>query len=354
MAQQVVLSGVGTNRYGETLQQFLTLQRPNALGVASAFVTVKGVNQLIRILSRCGETRCRLVAGTDGAITHPEALYAARENGWGVRLGRAVTGIFHPKMIVAGNRFTCSGGIHELAYTYVGSSNLTGAGLGRNVECGFIADADGCPESASEAFANLWNSSVPATNSELRNYAAVFAESARKRTVAQLTDLGVNDSTPVTGRPQDLRGQPSPRPAMDVGYAIAAWTGLQSFTGEYTFQIEFPRDAGRVIRQIMPNRSRADGKTRVYCPDDQSTRPMKYGFYEDNGMFRLNVPNDASGVEWARENKDGIAIVERGPTGGAPLRLRIIRPGTEADEIIGHSAALGTWGSTPTRAYGWY
>jgi hypothetical protein len=81
---------------------------------------------------------------------------------------------------------------------------------------------------------------------------------------------------------------------------------------------------------------------------------MQYKFYPDNSMFRLNVPNDVPGVAWAREHKDGIAIVEEGLPGGAPLRIRFLKPGADANEVIGRSAALGTWGRTTTRFYGWY
>ena len=71
-------------------------------------------------------------------------------------------------------------------------------------------------------------------------------------------------------------------------------------------------------------------------------------------MFRLNIPNDINGVAWARENKKGIALIERGPAGGAPLRLSVLRPGAEADEVIARSHALGSWGKTSSRLYGWY
>ena len=81
---------------------------------------------------------------------------------------------------------------------------------------------------------------------------------------------------------------------------------------------------------------------------------MQYRFYENNGMSRLNIPNEVPGVSWARHNKDGIAIVERGPSGGALLRLRILEPGADESEVVGRSAALGTWDRTRTRAYGWY
>ena len=81
---------------------------------------------------------------------------------------------------------------------------------------------------------------------------------------------------------------------------------------------------------------------------------MKFKFYADNGMFRINVPNDVPHVPWIREHKQGLAIVQRGPTGGAPIRLTIHLPGTEANEIIDRSLSLGSWGRTSTRLYGWF
>jgi hypothetical protein len=148
--------------------------------------------------------------------------------------------------------------------------------------------------------------------------------------------------------------QPLSRPAVAAEFAVAAWAGLQSFTGEYRFQVEFPRDAGNVIRQLIRAQVQADGRIDVYCPDDETTRLMQYKFYPDNGMFRLNIQNDVPGVAWAREHKDGLAVVEQGLQGGAPLRLRILHPGADAREIIGRSASLGSWARTSTRAYGWF
>jgi hypothetical protein len=167
--------------------------------------------------------------------------------------------------------------------------------------------------------------------------------------------LGVNDSLTVASKVIDLHAQKiTSNPAIGPEFAIAAWAGLQSFTGEYRFQVEFPKDAGKVIYQLINRFAHVDGRIDVYCPEDETTRLMQYKYYPDNCMFRLNVQNDVPGVEWARSHKDGIAIVEQGPQGGAPLRLRILRPGALANEIVGRSAVLGTWGRTTTRAYGWY
>jgi HKD family nuclease len=355
MSQKITLSGIGATHFEESLRQILDRAQPRVLGIAAAFVSVQGIEKLIILLRRY-DAQCRLVAGTDNAITHPQALYKARDQGWRVRLGRAqrVRGIFHPKLLVAGDRFSPAGIVQELSCLYVGSSNLTDGGLKLNVECGFLANNDGCLQSGAEAFADIWNSALPATNAELRRYAAAFADRARNRPVSELSGLGINDTRKIALTSRDLLDEAPSSPAVSADFAIAAWTGLQSFTGQYRFQVEFPRFAGEVISRLIHGNARTGGRIQVYCPDDASTRTMQYKFYVDNSMFRLNVPNDVPGVDWARANHDGIAIVEIGLPGGAALRFRILKPGTEASEIVGRSATLGTWGKTSTRAYGWY
>ena len=70
-------------------------------------------------------------------------------------------------------------------------------------------------------------------------------------------------------------------------------------------------------------------------------------------MFRLNIPNVTPLVAWARENKEGIAYVEYSEGRGA-LYFEILPPGQPMMDIVDRSLALGTWGRTPTRLYGWY
>lgn len=355
MAQEITLSGIGQENFSEKLQRSLDSTRPAVVGIAAAFVSTEGVRQLIRILRGCGEPACRLVAGTDNLVTHPQALYSARDQGWDLRLGRSNGGIFHPKLIIAGDRFVRNGGISILTSVYVGSSNLTKGGLTSNVECGFIASAEDCLTSASVAFAELWRAAGPATDANLRNYAARFAERSRIRSIAELADLGVSDGASAPVGDIDLSSrQPPAMPALGAEFAVAAWAGLQSFTGQYKFQLEFPKGAGQVVRQLAAAHDQGDGRIDVYCPDDESTRSMQYKYYAHNSMFRLNMPNDVPGVAWTRAHKDGIAIVETGPAGGALLRIRLLRPGADANEIIGRSAMLGTWGRTTTRPYGWF
>lgn len=357
MTQSIVLSGTGRHAHRAMIDLTIRRNRPRAIGLVSAFVTVGGMKELLRIARGVGTPACRLVAGIDHAITHPRALSLALDSGWQVRLGRAVDGrgIFHPKLLVAGSGFSRTGEVRGISCMYVGSSNLTTGGLERNVECGLVAEREGCINTASSVFAEIWALAQPATPRELRNYAARFADCARRRSPLELNALGVSDVNHIPTGPADLTHQTPPNdPAMDSGFAVAAWAGLQSFTGEYRFQVEFPRSAGEVVSELVRGRAWQNDSVDVYCPDDGTTRPMQYRFYADNSMFRLNIPNDVPGIAWARENRDGMAIVESGPAGGAPLRLRILRPGREADEVAARSVALGTWGRTPTRAYGWF
>lgn len=355
MSQSLILSGVDGASFKESLRTSLRQTRPQVIGIAAAFVSSSGVEELSEILRSIGRPRCRLIAGIDKAITHPEALYAARELRWETRLGSAPQGIFHPKIFVAGNELSAEGVIRQLCCVYIGSSNLTAGGLRKNVECGLIAHDASCPAAASNVFARLWDISRPATEDELRNYAARFAEAARRRKASELDDLGISDSRILPAAPADLlRERPPSRPAVPLGFAVAAWAGLQSFTGEYRFQLEFPKAAGRVISQLLQLNRAQNAQVEVYCPDDASTRRMQFKYYGDNGMFRLNIPNDVPGVAWARQHKDGIAVIEKGPHGGAPLRLQFLKPGADANEIVRRSVALGTWGRTPTRTYGWY
>lgn len=355
MKSQIVLSGLDGATLTNSLRISLKRTKPKVICIASAFVSMKGLDEIRSAISGIGIKECRLIAGIDNAVTHPEALYQAKDLGWNLRLGSSSKGIFHPKIIVAGKAVSRAGKVAGISCLYVGSSNLTLGGFKKNIECGLIADAEACPDSASTAFAALWGHSRTASAAELRNYAALFAEASRRRSVTELQALGVSDEVEVTTEVKELRRMRPPENAsLRSDFAMAAWAGLQSFTGDYSFQVEFPKAAGQVIANLIRANNRTGSRVDVLCTDDNSHREMHYGFYADNSMFRLNIPNDVPGVSWAREHKDGIAFVERGPQGGAPLRLRVLKPGAETNEIIGRSVALGTWGRTPTRTYGWY
>ena len=138
MTQSIVLSGLGGEAHRAMLDRTLRRIRPRAIALVSAFVSVDGMKELLRIARGAGNPACRLVAGTDYAVTHPRALTLAVDSGWQVRLGRARDGrgIFHPKLLIAGSNFGAGGGVNGTRCIYVGSSNMTAGGLEWNVECG--------------------------------------------------------------------------------------------------------------------------------------------------------------------------------------------------------------------------
>src|SRR5436309_3148695 len=83
----------------------LSKAKPQAVGFASAYVSVFGVERLRELTNLHKTKECRLLAGTDGEITHPLALEMAQNAGWKVRIGNSPQGIFHPKLIIGGNKF---------------------------------------------------------------------------------------------------------------------------------------------------------------------------------------------------------------------------------------------------------
>jgi HKD family nuclease len=355
MPQQILVSP-NTGNLADYLKGVLERVHPNVIGFASAFVSVSGVELAAELIDACGVKRCRLIAGTSNHITHPEALTFARQRGWELRLGRSSAGIFHPKLIVAGDFFERGGRLRNVSAVYVGSANLTDRGFMTNTECGFLVEGAGVGEDASAAFATLWGAAAVADAAALKNYAATFAEMSRARSAQQLDALGVNDAKVATTVPpaQLFRQKPPRRSAVKNRFATSAWTGLQSFTGEYRFQAEFPKAAGEVVARLVRRQATTSGKVRVLCTNDNQIREMQFRYYQYNGMFRLNVPNDLPNIAWVREHQDGLALIQPGPVGGTPIRLTIHLPGTEAKEIVGRSIALGTWGKTPTRLYGWF
>ncbi len=171
--------------------------------------------------------------------------------------------------------------------------------MSKNVECGLISTEDDCDPCAGGEFACLWNHARSLTADLLNNYAAEFADRNRKRTPLEMEELGIGD-TEESSRPFNQRAhRPPDDNAIETRVAAAAWAGLQSFTGEFKFQVEFPRAAGEVIHRILGEKEEAEGRVSVFCVDDSRTVEMQYRFYADNSMFRLNVPNDAAGVAWS-------------------------------------------------------
>ena len=350
------ISGINSPSLGQILRDELVTGKANALAVASAFVSISGFRELLAITRRHKTMECRLLAGTSNAITHPQALIEASDAGWNVRLAtQAGSGIFHPKIILSGRSFLPDGRIKEPSFVYVGSSNLTKGGLFTNIECGVTAHADFSDPGLVSCFSTLWDAGKRATRRRIEAYAVEFAKRNRLRSLDDMSALGVSDTNEEkVPRYKDIarKRATTKREAIPNSMANAAWAGLQTFTGDYQLQIEFPQAVSVALKRIIG--TSLTKKLPILCKGDNTVRIMTCGFYAANGMYRVNVPNDTPGVQEARKSHKGIVLIEVSDRANASASLTIVPPGDKLEEIVARSFLLGTWGSTSTRAYGWY
>lgn len=359
MTSGVTATGIkgrtGKRKTYETLfRKQIKRVKPPAVGMAVAYVSVYGFNLVKKILREGGVEEVRLVTDTRDRVTHPKALQSAVDSGWNVRVVDDLTGTFHPKLYVGGAGFGGSAGVANLSLAIMGSPNISRNGFRRNGECVFWSIAPHAVNSAGRAWRDCWRAGVPATAERLSEYERAFALRNRFRKPQDLVALGVVDDLPaqVDGAPR--KGVAPPKKelkAISEAAASVAWAGLQSFTGEYNLQVEFPKEAGLVLQRIFADLAQG-AVVPILCADGERCT-FKFRFYEHNGMFRLNVPNETPLVKWARKHKDGIALVEYNEANGG-LYFEILPPGERMEDVVGRSLALGTWGRTPTRLYGWY
>lgn len=323
--------------------------------MAVAYVSTSGIHLMKSLLTEGGVSEIRLVTDTKDAITHPKALEFALESGWLVRVVDSLAGTFHPKLYAGAGSFDATGRISNVSLLVTGSANLSLGGFVKNGECSYWSTGLRARPSAEQAWLDCWTVGKPLTPSMLRDYEKLFALRNRHRSPLDLVALGVADEIPQVaqgGAPR--RGISAPKAsqkAVSEASSAVAWAGLQSFTGEYNLQVEFPKEAGVVLRRLFGRLAR-DGAVDIRCSDG-NIRQFLYKYYERNGMFRLNVPNAVPSVAWARATKAGIACVEHSDEPDE-LRFEILKPGSKLEEIVDRSLALGTWGRTSTRLFGWY
>lgn len=354
MTSAVVATGLTGITYRALFRKQIQRTKPAAVGMAVAYVSVSGFGLVKKILDEGGVGEVRLVADTKDGVTHPKALKNAVEAGWNVRVVDSLAGTFHPKLYVGAAGFDDADGVANLSLAITGSPNISYGGFLKNGECVFWSAAPHNRESAGRAWRDCWNAGLPATAERLAAYEKHFALRNRHRKPEDMIALGIADSLPekIDGAPK--KGVRPPKAEQKVISEVAAsvaWCGLQSFTGDYTLQVEFPKEAAVVLLRIFEHL--ADGKAIEIACADGEVRGFTYRFYEDNGMFRLNIPNSVPLVPWVREHKNGIAYVEYSEELGT-LFFEILPPGRSMMDIVDRSLVLGTWGRTTTRLYGWY
>ena len=354
MTSAVVTTGMIGNTYKALFRKQILRVKPPAVGIAVAYVSASGFSLVKKILDEGGVGEVRLVTDTKDGVTHPKALQSAVDSGWKVRVVDNLAGTFHPKLYVGAGGFDETAGVTDLSLAITGSPNLSHGGFLKNGECVFWSAAPHSRKSVARAWRNCWNAGVPATAERLAAYEKYFALRNRYRKPEDMVTLGIADSLPANTDGAPKKGVTPPKTAykaISEAAASVAWAGLQSFTGAYNLQVEFPKEAGLVLLRIFEHLSR-DDTIDIVCADGK-VRTFKYRFYVDNGMFRLNIPNLTPLVAWAREHKQGIAYIEYNAPKRA-LYFEILRPGQSMIDIVHRSLALGTWGRTPTRLYGWY
>ena len=352
MTSAVVTTGMTGNTYKVLFRKQILRVKPPAVGMAVAYVSASGFSLVKKILDEGGVGEVRLVTDIKDGVTHPKALQGAVDSGWNVRVVDNPAGTFHPKLYVGAAGFDAAGAA-DLSLAITGSPNLSHGGFLNNGECVFWSATPHSCKSAAKAWLDCWNAGVPATAQRLAAYEKHFALRNRHRNPEDMVALGIADNLPEKGDGIPKKGVKPPKTehkAISEAAASIAWAGLQSFTGAYNFQVEFPKEAGLVLRRIFKNLSK-DDMIAIVCADGE-VRTFKYSFYV-NGMFRLNIPNLTPLVVWAREHKQGIAYVEYKESQRA-LHFEILCPGQSMMDIVDRSLALGTWGRTPTRLYGWY
>jgi hypothetical protein len=131
---EVLVCGVGGIATESSLEETVLSCQPDALGMATAFLSISGARSFGSLAMKCQAKEVRVVAGLSGAITQPVAIRFLQGKGFSIRLGSHAGGIFHPKILVGGNRFGISGAIDTASCGYVGSANFTAGGMKRNLE----------------------------------------------------------------------------------------------------------------------------------------------------------------------------------------------------------------------------
>jgi len=354
MTNAVVTTGIAGNTYKALFRKQILRVKPPAVGLAVAYVSASGFSLVKHILDEGGVGEVRLVTDTKDGVTHPKALQGAVDSGWNVRVVDNLAGTFHPKLYVGAAGFDDDAGVADLSLAITGSPNLSHGGFLKNGECVFWSAAPHSRKSAAKAWVDCWKAGAQLTPDMLAAYEKYFALRNRYRKPEDMVALGIADSLPEKTDGAPKKGVTPPKAehkAISETAASVAWAGLQSFTGAYTLQVEFPKEAGLVLLRIFEDLTQ-DDTIDILCADGE-VRNFKYRFYEDNWMFRLNIPNTVPLVAWVREHKQGIAYVEYSEAQAA-LYFEILAPGQSMMDIVDRSLALGTWGRTPTRLYGWY
>jgi len=346
MSFNIFLSEVGGETTKERLSQLLSETEANSFFFVSAYVTYPGVSRVKNLLEEYQIEDCNAVFGLDGIVTQPSAIEYAIDLGWNIRFIESSDPHFHPKFAVAMG----SPPDYKIRGGYIGSANFTKGGLSENIEAGIFIQDDTVFSDLKSMVEDIWRIAEPVDNVDLEAYSVQYAKSSRDQSTST-QPAGVGAAITSEVKTED-ESDPPERPSYNPEYGSVAWVGLESFTGEARFQLEFPRDPAEVLRGMIGSAQEEDVEVSVLCPNGE-TREMLYSWYDDNQMDRLNIPNDVQGIQQAREEESGLAVFRDSEHSEASIELEIIHDEEEIKEIVERSKREGTWGETSTRQYGW-
>jgi len=285
-----------------------------------------------------------MVAGTSGAVTHPNALRLLKKSGWDVRLGHTNKGIFHPKLLVVGNGYS-NKGFNKTLGAYFGSGNFTAAGLYANTELGCITQDNALSIQATNAFMLAWSTSESATDKRLQEYENIFSQRLARRTTDDLVFLEIVTRDSISPK---IAKRSKKQPVLDIDNCSTVWIGLESFTGERRFQAELPKKAAAALNSMGVK----DGDIIKLEFSNGLSKDVLYKYYPSNSMFRLNLPNEMPGVKSVKLNKEGALVINMNRN-NKTFHAEIVS-GDTLQEIERKSYALDTWGKTTKRKYGWF
>lgn len=345
MSFDIFLSEIGGETTKQRLSQLLSETEANSFFFVSAYVTYPGVSRVKNLLEEYQIEDCNAVFGLDGVVTQPSAIEYAIDLNWDVRFIESSDPHFHPKFAVSMG----SSPDYKILGGYIGSANFTKGGLSENIEAGILLQDDSVFSDLKSTVEDVWRVAEPVDSVDLEAYSEQYAKSSRDQsTGTQPAGVGADITSEV--ETVDESGPPE-QPSYSPEYGSVAWVGLESFTGEARFQLEFPRDPAEVLRGMIDS-VQNNIEIAVLCPNGE-TREMLYSWYDDNQMDRLNIPNDVQGVQQAREEESGLAVFRDVEHSEALIKLDIIHDEEEIEEIVERSEREGTWGETSTRQYGW-
>jgi HKD family nuclease len=321
------------------LKQLIKKTDAGTIQVATAYLSMYGADFITKMAQSLGGSGHRAIVGISQRVTQPEAIHKLIDAGIDVRLGVVSSGIFHPKLLVGLKKL---GRIAQPVCSYIGSANITYGGLRKNSECAECSDEIAIAARAHDALSIFWNSAHKTTKRALTEYEKRYALGLKERSATDLRDLGVElerIATPGTGMRTKV-------PVVERSTVV--WVGLQSFTGDYDLQVEFPRLAGEAFLNIANPKNR---KATVICGDG-TKRSLIFDYYKSNSMYRLNLPNDLPLVPWVRAQRNGYLVISK-ESATNTVRAEILKP-RQITELKEKSRVLGTLGETSTRQYGWF